>query len=294
MRQNAGNILEISISLDSKKKILEDVEKYLFAGISTGVRQTKKKHTPFVIVTPNPEQIVLAQRDLRFRKILNRADVAIPDGIGVVWAARILRLGNKQPAGRGNLQRIPGIELFEDLVAISERRSIRIGLIGGQGNLAVKALECLQARNHNLSGGIFPAPKLSVDGQTLKVEAGTDDTEIKKYTSVSEYVSKVVSWINNNNIAIVFVGLGAPKQEYLIEELVKTWGEEKRTKPVVFMAVGGSFDILAGRIRRAPVFIRLIGFEWLWRLIREPWRLRRQIALLTFSFMVLQRRFVSK
>lgn len=294
MRQNAVNMLGISISLDSRKKILEDVEKYLFTEISTKLPQTKKKRTPFVIVTPNPEQIVLAQKDLRFRKILNQADVAVPDGIGVVWAANMLGLGDKEGQGAGNLQRIPGIELFEDLVAMAQRRSIRIGLIGGYTGLAVKALECLQARNQSLLGDTFSAPKLSIDGQNMKISGGTGDKETKNYTSVSEYVSGVVSWINNNNIVIIFVGLGAPKQEYLIDEIVRGVGKVRLEKPVVFMAVGGSFDILTGRIGRAPLFIRLIGFEWFWRLICEPWRLRRQLSLFTFIRLVLGKRFSSK
>lgn len=294
MRQNAGNMLGISISSDSKKKILEDVEKYLFSGISTKASHTKKKHTPFVIVTPNPEQIVLAQKDLRFGEILNRADVAVPDGIGIVWAVRILGMEESGGGGEGKLQRIPGVELFEDLVTLAQRRSIRVGLIGGYGDLAVQALECLQARHQNLKGDTFPAPKLAVGRQMLKFLGDTGDKEVKNYTSVSEYVSGVVSWINKNHIAMVFVGLGAPKQEYLIDELASGVGKGKLEKPVVLMAVGGSFDILTGRTRRAPLFIRLIGFEWLWRLIREPWRSRRQLSLVTFIGLVLVKRFTKK
>jgi N-acetylglucosaminyldiphosphoundecaprenol N-acetyl-beta-D-mannosaminyltransferase len=293
MRQNAGNMLGISISLDSKKKILEYVEKYLFEGIGAKARQGRKTTAPLVIVTPNPEQIVLAARDTHFADILNRADVAVPDGIGVIWASRVLGWGEGNADRREKIQRIPGIELFEDLVALSSKRSIRIGLIGGTGDLAVKALECLQARHQNLKGDTIPAPKLMVEGNSLKL-LGAEDEKTKNSPSVLAYVSQVVSWIKDKDIGMVFVGLGAPKQEYFIEELVKTWEKEKIDRPVVFMAVGGSFDIITGKLSRAPLLMRLIGFEWLWRLIREPWRLRRQLALFSFSWMVLKKRFVTK
>jgi N-acetylglucosaminyldiphosphoundecaprenol N-acetyl-beta-D-mannosaminyltransferase len=293
MRQNAGNMLGISISLDSKKKILEDVEKYLFAGIGTKTRQGRKTRDPLVIVTPNPEQIVLAASDTHFADILNRADVAVPDGIGVIWASRVLGWGEEKTDGDRKIQRIPGIELFEDLVALAGKKRIRIGLIGGLGDLAVKALECLQARHQNLKGDTNPAPKLMVEGHSLKL-LGAGHEKTKNSPSVLAYVSHVVSWIKDNDIAMVFVGLGAPKQEYLIEELVKKWEKEKIENPVVLMAVGGSYDIITGKFSRAPLLMRLIGFEWLWRLIREPWRLRRQLALFSFSWMVLKKRFVTK
>ena len=85
----------------------------------------------------------------------------------------------------------------------------------------------------------------------------------------------------------MFVALGAPKQEYYIEEMAK------KTKGVVYMAVGGSFDIISGRLRRAPLFMRRMGLEWLWRLILEPWRIRRQLALVEFVWMVLKEKLIS-
>ena len=84
----------------------------------------------------------------------------------------------------------------------------------------------------------------------------------------------------SKNPGIIFVALGAPKQESYIEEAAKT------TKGVVYMAVGGSFDIISGRLRRAPVWMRKLGLEWLWRLILEPWRIKRQLSLIKFVWLV--------
>ena len=85
----------------------------------------------------------------------------------------------------------------------------------------------------------------------------------------------------------VFVGLGAPKQEYLIEKVKSQ--KSKVKSPLILMSVGGSFDILAGSVSRAPFVMRHVGLEWLWRLAREPWRWKRQCALVKFIWMVMRK-----
>lgn len=220
MSLNTGKILGISITTNSKKEILEYIQKYL----------SFPQEKPLIIVTPNAEQLVYAQRDKHFASILNRADVAIPDGFPV---ARILVV-----------ERIPGVEFMEDLVQLAAKRHVPIRLIGGRGGVAVRAFECLR----------------------------------EKYPGLE----------TSQHAGIIFVGLGAPKQEYFIEELRTQNSELKH--PLVLMAVGGSFDILSGRIPRAPLFIRSIGFEWAWRLFLEPWRLKRQLSLLKFLWLVYNRK----
>ncbi|OGG23881.1 hypothetical protein A3A79_01615 [Candidatus Gottesmanbacteria bacterium RIFCSPLOWO2_01_FULL_43_11b] len=228
MSLNAVKILGISITKNKKNEILEYIEKYL--------RSKAKK--PLIIVTPNPEQVVFAQKNKRFADILNRADLSLPDGIGIA-----LTLG---------IQRIAGVEFMEDVVEMAAKWGYRIGLIGGKGRVAVEALECLQKKYPGLTGSV---------GDIRKAK-------------------------------IVFVALGAPKQEYFIEELTTNNLQPaspagRLTTPLILMAVGGSFDIIAGHIPRAPLFIRLIGFEWAWRLFREPWRWKRQLALFEFMKNVL-------
>ncbi|MEK9143275.1 MAG: WecB/TagA/CpsF family glycosyltransferase [Patescibacteria group bacterium] len=248
-------ILGISITTESRKSILEYVEKYLG-------KTSEKRKKPFVIVTPNPEQIVAAQDDPHFAENLNNADVAIPDGIGLALAMR--------------LARIPGVEFMEDLVKLAAGRGYTIGLIGGRGNIAVEALECLTRKFSGLSGW------------AIEPEEKTIEEIIKK--------------IEDSKTRLVFVGLGAPKQEYFIARLAhdmsfrppsrnpekKGWipGQARDDKRIVFMSVGGSFDMIVGRTPRAPHAIGAFGLEWLWRLGREPWRWKRQVALLKFVWLV--------
>ena len=193
-----------------------------------------------VIVTPNPEQLVESRSDPQFALLLNQADVALPDGIGI--------------AAMLGVKRIPGIEFMEDLARMAADRSAGIGLIGGSPGLAVKALECLCKKYSGLHGWAT--------------------------TPEESDVSDIIQKIKKNNTKFVFVGLGAPKQELFIETL-------KDKVPALYMSVGGSFDVIAGRLKRAPLFIRSIGFEWAWRLFQEPWRWKRQLALVQFVWLVM-------
>lgn len=229
MSLTAVKILKISITTNSKKEILEEIRKYLFKTQNSELKTQKN----VIIFTPNAEQIVLAQKNKEFQEILNRADVAIPDSTGVVWASGIL-------VKNGPRVTIPGVEFMEDLVRLAATHHVPIGLIGGRGNLAIETLDCLR----------------------------------KKYPGL----------MTSENPRIIFVALGAPKQEEYIGDAAK------KTTGVVYMAVGGSFDIISGRLARAPLFMRNIGLEWLWRLILEPWRIFRQLALAEFVGMVLQER----
>ena len=250
MGLHAEKILGINITSDSKKTILEELEKRL-------THQGKNGVGCVTVVTPNPEQIVYAKRDRRFADILNRADVAIPDGGGIVWAYRTL-------GGKEHLRRIPGVEFMEDLVAIAAKRGVTIGLIGGRGDLAVRTLECLLAKYPGLRGW-------AVDPDSVSL------------TFLAEKIRKT-------NARIVFVALGAPKQEYFIARLRREC-QMPNAKCQIFMSVGGSFDIIAGRIPRAPAWMRGLGLEFLWRLFREPRRFGRQLALVKFVWLVLRERY---
>lgn len=242
MGLHAVKILGITITTSSKKDILEYMEKSL--------------GKPLVIVTPNAEQIVLAHTDSTFKKLLNRADIAIPDGFPV---ARLL-----------HIPRIPGVELMEDLIAIAVKRRIGVALIGGYGNVAVNAFECLSRRWPGLRGWGLALPAIQLD----------------KLDQLDELVKFVSNKIQTTGVGMVFVGLGAPKQEYFIDRLA-------RRTPAIYMSVGGSFDIISGRTPRAPGFLRTLGLEWLWRLVREPWRISRQLALIKFVWLVLRERYIT-
>ena len=273
-------ILGIGVTTDSKKNILEEVQKYLKKQAADSLQRSAKEQKSFIIVTPNPEQVVLAQKDTRFREIINRADVAIPDGIGLVAAMRLLAQSSVISRQSSDLKRISGVELMDDLVKLAVKEGYRIGLIGGRGGVAVKALECLSRRWPGLRGWA-----MEPEGKTMKE------------------ISKMIA---ERDTRIVFVGLGAPKQEYFIERLVlslrdpASWrgaanlitreiasSKTPRNDNVVFMSVGGAFDEISGRVPRPPKFIDAIGLKWLWRLLIEPWRFSRQLRLLKFVWLVL-------
>lgn len=209
----------------------EDILKYIITSLG-------KKGERYYIVTPNPEILVYATKHPSFASILNNARLALPDGIGLVWAGKIL--------GKKFKERVTGVDLMENLCLEVSKKPITVGFLGGGPKIAERASECLRQKYPGLKV-VFAAP---------------------------EWEERAVD--------VLFVALGFPKQE---EWMAKNMGKV----PVkVMMGVGGAFDYLSGRVPRAPLPIRLIGFEWLFRLIIQPWRIKRQPALLEFIRLVLK------
>lgn len=267
MGLNSTKILGINVTTDSKKKILEEIEKYLNAGISMIGKKSQKAVKPLVIVTPNPEQIVFAQSDRDYADILNRAHIAVPDGSGIVWASRVLSLARGKSDGIRISQRIPGVELMEDLLPLAVKNAVTIGLIGGWDGVALKALERLQTKYPGLQGWADEPSTRDIVSDTYKRVIGDR--------------------IHATKTGMVFVGLGAPKQEKFVESLLS---KTSHKTPLVLMSIGGSLDVLSGKKRRAPFLLRAIGVEWLWRLVREPWRWKRQLSLAKFIWLVGKKR----
>ncbi len=263
MRLNSKKILGISVAINSKEEILEYIEKCL-------ENKEKTDTKSLTIVTPNPEQIVLAGKNPHFAEFLNRADVAIPDGIGIVWADRFLH-------PKPHLMRIAGVELMEDLVRLAGERHVPVGLIGSRGGVAVKALECLQKKHSGLRGWAMDGPEI--------------DIKSHQYYQSDEF-DQLIKKIKETKTQIVFVGLGAPKQEYFIEKLRSKIYELRMKTPIVFMSVGGSFDEISGKLPMPPRFIDRYGLKWLWRLVLEPWRWKRQLALLEFIWLVVKEKLM--
>ncbi len=274
-------ILGISITAASEEKILEHLEKYLSSAFATTKRTVKNTVKPLIIVTPNPEQIVLATHDKWFERFINRADITLPDGIGVIMAAKILNLGKRGERSAGIRKRIAGIDFMRSLVSLAAKQRVRIGLIGGFNGLAVKALECLTYEHPKLTGWAIGGPELLY--RENGIVEGPD----------ASYWSRIAEKIIESKTSVVFVGLGVPKQEYAIEKITTALTQKHVAFPVVCMAVGGSFTMIADKLHRAPLFIRSIGFEWFWRLLQEPWRWKRQIALIRFIWLVCEARIVA-
>lgn len=204
---------------------------------------------PHLVVTANPEAVVRAQDDPEFAEVLRRADLVVADGIGVVWASRRLR--------RPLPMRVPGIELMEALCAHAARAGLRIFLLGGAEGVAEQAARTLLRR--------YPGLRI----------AGTHHG----YFAEDE---PVVERIAGARADLLFVGMGMPRQEKWLSRRLPDLGVR------LAMGVGGSLDVLAGRVRRAPGFVQRMRLEWLYRLLREPRRWRRQLALVRFVRAVLR------
>jgi N-acetylglucosaminyldiphosphoundecaprenol N-acetyl-beta-D-mannosaminyltransferase len=289
MSLNKKKILGIGITIEEKNTILEYIEKYLKNSSEFKVQSSKLHTKPLVIVTPNPEQIVFAATGRPFANILNRADIAIPDGIGTVWASRML--------WRKPLKfRITGIGLMHSLVRKASTEPVSVGLIGGWDRVAVEALECLQHKYPGLHGWAENGPEIEIGDKPFVLRIMDDEhaaiSRNTKYVLRNSYFLDLAQKIKQTGTRIVFVGLGAPKQEYFIETLNSQLLTLNIDKPLVLMAVGGAFDVISGRLPRAPARVRQLGFEWLWRLLRQPWRFSRQMALIRFISLVLKSRYI--
>jgi N-acetylglucosaminyldiphosphoundecaprenol N-acetyl-beta-D-mannosaminyltransferase len=217
----------------------------------------------FYIVTVNPEFILTAQKDQKFAEILNNAQISIADGIGLVMASKLTK--NKIP------KRIAGIDLMMKICEYAQKNQKLIYLLGGNVNIAKETKEEL----------IKKFPKLIV--------AGYDPGILSDETWTIEKEKEIVHKINNSQADILFVAFGAPKQEKFIAQNL----DKMNIK--LAMGVGGSFDFIAKKVPRAPRFLQVIGLEWLFRLFKEPKRIKRIFnAVIVFPVTFLFRTFIIK
>lgn len=238
-----------------------------------------KLSTKFFIVTPNPEILVFANSHERYKKILNSAEISLADGAGLFLASLFL--------GKPLKQRIPGVDFIESICKNSVRNPISMGFLGGRGGVAEKTAECLLKKYPHLKI-VYIAEEWDKDGfenarvlsRKYQVSSIENAQEKKKGILNTKYLIH-----NTENIDLLFVAYGAPKQE---EWIYKNLDHIPVTAA---MGVGGAFDYISGRVLRAPFLIRAVGFEWLFRLVKEPWRFRRQLALIEFVKLVFRERF---
>ena len=207
------------------------------------------------VVTPNPEMLVEAQKDEEFRQILNKADMAILDGVGLVWALKW--------KGVKGIKRVAGADVMSDLIKRANQYNKKVYLLGGSFGVVEKAKKVLKNKY----------PKLKI-----KAEAGPFD--ITKTTKNQNQI--LHRKINKFKPDLLFVAFGHQKQEKWIADNLD------KLKIKVAMGVGGSFDYLVKPWLRAPKMIQKMGFEWLWRLMLQPWRIKRQFGLLKFVGLVLK------
>lgn len=202
------------------------------------------------IATVNPEFLVRSRDNPQFRAALQEAALCIPDGIGVLWAAR--------QQGKILRERVAGSDLVPRLAADAAQHDWRVYFLGAAPGVAEATARILSQRYPGLlvAGTFAGSPAL-------------------------EEEDAIVSRIQASQADLVFVAYGAPKQDLWLHRNLE------RTGARVGIGVGGSFDFITGIQIRAPRWVQRIGLEWLYRLVREPWRWRRQLALPQFVWLVL-------
>jgi len=234
-----------------------------------------------IVTTPNTEIIMAAQDDVDFKEILNqKSKLNLPDAIGVIWAGRFLEISQpdgwlrfvytpllwlasliflpifirtaKEPA----FEKVSGSDFIWSIARIAAKEKLKLFLLGGAPTIAERT-----------------ALKLQTDIYGLKVSG--------VYSGRAEAVEEIVSAVNKSHADILLVAFGAPKQEkWLAENL-------KKTTAKVGVGLGGTFDFIAGTRQRAPRWMQIVGLEWLFRLVCEPKRIVRQLAIPKFMWSIL-------
>ncbi len=203
------------------------------------------------IATVNPEFVMAAQEDAEFRRVLTGADLCLPDGVGLLYAAR--RAGRRLP------ERVPGSELIYRLAERAAARGWPLFLLGAAPGVAEEAAAVLCDRY----------PGLRVAG----AYAGSPDPAED---------AALVARVNASGAALLYVAYGAPRQDKWIAR-----NRDALASVRVAIGVGGSLDFVTGRAVRAPQWAQRLGLEWLYRLVKEPWRWRRMLALPRFGWRVM-------
>ena len=289
-KNNKIDILGVKIDQITTEAVLDKIKNFL------------ESNSGHYIATVNPEMIIAAQKDKKFQEIINNADIAIADGIGILFAAFFLNSKIKklkinpvvkfaypftrfssilsvETINNINLfiynliiyicmlfifplayiaklpkpipERIAGIDLIDKICEVDFIRKKRIYLLGGGKGIAEKSANILKKKYSYLN--------------IVNSEMG-----IQYQYNFKKENTELINRINRVKPDILFVAFGAPKQEKWIAENL-----EKIPSVRLAIGVGGSFDFISGRVKRAPKIVRRIGLEWLWRFLLQPWRAKR-------------------
>lgn len=230
------DILGVLVDRNNFSEALEKAKQYL---------NSDKAHA---IYTPNPEIIMKAYRDSAYMEVLNRADMVVPDGIGVVYGSKIL--------GRPVRERVAGYDLSCALLSFGAETGKKVYLFGGKPGVAEQA-----------------AMKIHENYPGIAV-VGTNHGYHNTYDHIADEIAAC-------GADIVLVCLGAPKQEFWIDQ------NKDRTGAKILIGAGGSLDVFAGTVKRAPLFFRKLNLEWFYRLLKQPSRAGRMLDLPRFAIKVL-------
>ncbi|TCT14112.1 N-acetylmannosaminyltransferase [Natranaerovirga pectinivora] len=234
------NIIGIKFNHISMKQAIDLVMGYL-------VTANEKTH---MICTPNPEIVMIAQKEGRLKEIINSSDLVVPDGIGIVKAAKIL--GNPLP------ERVAGYDLVQNVFRKISKTVHTVYFLGGAPGVAEIAAKNMMEKHPGLKVIGYQDGYFSQD---------------KEKTIIEE--------INSLSPDLLLVGFGAPKQEFWISD------NKNKLKVKACIGVGGSFDVMSGQIKRAPKWMIKCNLEWFYRLIKQPTRIKRMILLPIFMIKVI-------
>lgn len=234
-----GKIMEINVNSTTVSEVLGRVKDF--------ISDSEK----FYIVTPNPELILMAQKNKKLKIALNEADMSVPDGVG-------LKIANP------SLNIIKGRELCDSLIRLASQKGWKVFFLGGLDNEAQLAAQKLQIINNKAEIDFAPGPKLNSNAKP----SSKKDVEIEK---------QVIERINKFAPQLLFVAFGNPRQEIWINEHLSDLNIGGA------MCVGGTLRYIAGISKLPPKWMASCGLEWLWRLITEPYRAGRVLnAVIVF------------
>lgn len=210
------------------------------------------------VVTPNSDHLVMLEFNLAFREVYSGALLTLADGMPVVWASKLL--------GKALKERVTGAALLPMLCARAAKEGLKVYLMGAAAGVADEAKRILEAQNPGLEiVGVYSPP----------IGFERDDGEN----------NKIISMIRASKADIIFVGLGAPKQELWVHKY------QNRFDKGLFLGVGAAIDFVANRVRRAPVWMQKSGTEWIYRLYQEPGRLAQRYAKDTYVLWIIFRQY---
>lgn len=225
-----------------------DVSPYNYEEIIADLRERMKAGLQSTIIAVNPEKVMAAEKNEELRQLINSSTYQIPDGVGIL-------LASKMKGGKIS-SRVTGVDMMDRLIRFAAEENHKVFLYGAKEEVVTTAKQKLEEKY----------PSLVISGYENGYEKDND---------------KIVNKINGSEADLLFVAMGSPKQELWIRENMG------KLNVKVFQGVGGSFDVFSGKVQRAPLFFRKLGIEWLYRLLKEPKRFKRQLALPRFLVKIL-------
>lgn len=242
------------------------IDRYSISEVLEIVKKTVETNKKLQIVTLNTELLVASQKDKRLKEVINKSDLNLPESSGLYLAdnyfaselrpnlLRLISSGFQTIFGsrKGLSERVAGVDLSYRIVDLCSKHGYKLLLLGGKEGVATTASKNLKKLY----------PKLEVVGSYGGAVASEEE--------------KILGEVEKADPDIIFVAFGQPNQEYWIAENLG------KTSAKVAVGVGGTLDFMAGRVVRAPKWVRNLGLEWVFRLLIQPWRIKRQLALLKF------------